>query len=97
MANERTALGWQRSSLTLAVIAAVLLGHAVHEREPGGVFAAAAVGAGAAWVGRLGRRLYRRRAVSVQEPAAGPLRTITLVTLLAAAIAAALVVMGSPA
>jgi len=96
-ANERTALGWQRSGLGLAVIAAILLGHAVREHQPGGVVAAAAIGAGALWVGWIGRRLYRRRAESVQEPAAGPLLAITAVTLLAAALAAVLVVVGKPA
>jgi uncharacterized membrane protein YidH (DUF202 family) len=96
-ANERTALGWQRSSLSLGVIAAILLGHAVHEHEPGGVVVAAVIGASGVWVGHLGRRLYRRRAQSRQEPAARPLATITAVTLLAAALAAVLVVAGAPA
>jgi uncharacterized membrane protein YidH (DUF202 family) len=96
-ANERTALGWQRTSLSLAVIAAILLGHAVHEHQPGGVVAAAVIGAGALWVGRIGRRLYRQRAESVQDPAAGPLLAITAVTLLAAALAAVLVLVGKPA
>jgi uncharacterized membrane protein YidH (DUF202 family) len=96
-ANERTALGWQRSSLSLGVIAAILLGHAVHEHQPGGVAVAAVLGAGAVWVGHLGRRLYRRRVASRQEPAARPLAAITAVTLLAAALAAALVIAGAPA
>jgi uncharacterized membrane protein YidH (DUF202 family) len=96
-ANERTALGWQRSSLSLWVIAAILLGHAVHEHQPAGVVVAAVIGAGGAWVGHLGRRLYRRRAASRQQPAVRPLATITAVTLLAAALAAVLVVVGTPA
>jgi uncharacterized membrane protein YidH (DUF202 family) len=96
-ANERTALGWQRSGLSLAVIAAILLGHAVHEHQPGGVVAAAVIAAGALWVGRIGRRLYRQRRDSVQDPAAGPLLAITAVTLLAAALAAVLVLAGKPA
>jgi uncharacterized membrane protein YidH (DUF202 family) len=96
-ANERTALGWQRSGLSLAVIAAILLGHAVHEHQPGGVFVAAVIGASGLWVGRIGRRLYRQRAESVQDPAVGPLLAITAVTLLAAALAAVLVLVGKPA
>jgi uncharacterized membrane protein YidH (DUF202 family) len=96
-ANERTALGWQRSSLSLALIAAILLGHAVHEGEPGGVAAAAALGAGAGWIAHLGRRLYRRRREAVQDPAVGPLAVMTAVTLIAAAVAAALVLLGAPA
>jgi hypothetical protein len=55
------------------------------------------IGAGGLWVGRIGRRLYLRRAESVQDPAAGPLLTITAVTLLAAALAAVLVLAGKPA
>jgi len=51
----------------------------------------------APWVGRIGRRLYRQRRDSVQDPAAGPLLAITAVTLLAAALAAALVIAGKPA
>ena len=96
-ANERTALGWQRSALSLAAIAAILLGHAVHEHQPGGVIAAAVIGGSGLWVGRIGRRLYRERAESVQQPAAGPLLAITAVTLLAAALAAVLVLGGKPA
>jgi uncharacterized membrane protein YidH (DUF202 family) len=96
-ANERTALGWQRSSLSLFVIAAILLGHAVHEHQPGGVAVASVVGAGGVWVGHLGRRLYRQRVGAVQDPAAGPLAAITAVTLVAAVLAAALVIVGKPA
>jgi uncharacterized membrane protein YidH (DUF202 family) len=97
-ANERTALGWQRSSLSLAVIAAILLGHAVHEHQPGGVVGAGVIGAGGVWVGHLGRVLYRRRrAMSPQDPAVRPLAAITAVTVLAAVLAAVLVVVGTPA
>jgi len=46
---------------------------------------------------QIGRRLYRQRRDSVQDPAAGPLLAITAVTLLAAALAAALVIAGKPA
>lgn len=88
-ANERTALGWQRSSLSLAVIAALLLGHAVQRGEPAEVVAAVLVGAGAAWVGTAGRRLYRRRAEGTRGPATRALLGIVLVTLFAAAVAVA--------
>ncbi|MEA2283402.1 MAG: hypothetical protein QOK21_4009 [Solirubrobacteraceae bacterium] len=96
-ANERTALDWQRSSLSLGVIAAILLGHAVHEHQPGSVVVAAVLGAGGVWVGHLGRRLYQRRAARPQDPAVGPLATITAVTLLAALLAAVLVLVGTRA
>jgi uncharacterized membrane protein YidH (DUF202 family) len=97
LANERTALGWQRSSLSLGVIATILLGHAVHVHEPAGIGAAVIVGGCALWVGRLGRRLYRSRVTAQQGPAARELRAVTLVTLLAAALAAAVVLAGTPA
>jgi uncharacterized membrane protein YidH (DUF202 family) len=95
-ANERTALGWQRSSLSLALIAAILLGHAVRAGHPGGVAAAAVIAVGAGWIGHLGRRLYRRRREAVQDPAVGPLGVMTVVTLIAAAVAAGIVLVGTP-
>jgi uncharacterized membrane protein YidH (DUF202 family) len=95
LANERTALGWQRSALALGVIAAVLLGNAVDRGEPGAAAAALLVGVGAACVGALGRRLYRQRAGAPRGPASGPLLVVSLVTLLAALVAAAVVIGGS--
>jgi uncharacterized membrane protein YidH (DUF202 family) len=95
LANERTALGWQRSALALAAIAAVLLGHAVHRSEPGGMIAACVVAAGAGAVARAGRRLYEHRVKARQGPAAGPLGLITAVTVLAALAAAAVVIGGT--
>ena len=94
LANERTALGWQRSGMSLAVIAALLLGQAVHRDEPLGAAAAVAVGAAAAWAAGWGRRLYRRRADAVQGPAEHPVRTLAAVTVAAAALAAAVLVGG---
>jgi uncharacterized membrane protein YidH (DUF202 family) len=94
-AAERTALGWQRSGLSLGVIAALLLLHAVHEDEPWGIVAAFAVGAGAALVGMAGRRLYRRRVAEPQGPATRPLLALVVVTLAAAVLAAAEMVGGA--
>ncbi len=87
LANERTALGWQRSSLSLAAIAALLLVHAVDRGEPAGVAAAVLVGLGAGWMGAVGRRLYRGRTEARQGPATRALLGVLLVTLLAAATA----------
>jgi uncharacterized membrane protein YidH (DUF202 family) len=89
MANERTALGWQRSALSLAVIAALLLGHAVDRGRLVTMAASIVLLLGAAWVGTLGRRLYRGRRTAVQGPATGPLLAVSIVTLLAAAVAVA--------
>jgi uncharacterized membrane protein YidH (DUF202 family) len=94
LATERTALGWQRSSLSLAVIAALLLVHAVHRDEPLGVVAAFAVAAGAGWAGAAGSRLYHRRMAGMRGPAAGPLLALVAVTLAAAVVAAAEVIGG---
>jgi uncharacterized membrane protein YidH (DUF202 family) len=88
-AVDRTALGWQRSSLSLAVVAALLLVHAVHRDETWGIAAAFVVGAGAGWVALAGRRLYHRRLEDRRGPAARPLRGLAVVTLAAAALAAA--------
>jgi Domain of unknown function (DUF202) len=94
-AVERTALGWQRSGLSLSVIAALLLLHAVHEREPWGVVAAFAVGAGAVFVAMAGRRLYRRRLIDPHRPAVRPLLGLVAVSLAAAVLAAAEIVGGT--
>jgi drug/metabolite transporter (DMT)-like permease len=94
-AAERTALGWQRSGLSLGVIGALLLLHAVHEDEPWGIVAGFAVGAGAAFVAMAGRRLYRRRLVEPRGPAGGPLLGLVVITLFAAVVAAAEIVGGA--
>jgi uncharacterized membrane protein YidH (DUF202 family) len=89
LANERTALGWQRSSLSLAVIAVLLLTHAVHRGEPLGVGAAALVACGSAWAALAGRRLYARRRRAPGGPAGRPLLVLAAVTVGAAALAVA--------
>jgi uncharacterized membrane protein YidH (DUF202 family) len=89
LARERTALGWQRSSLSLAVISGLLLVHAVHRDEPLGVVGAVLVALGAAHVAMAGSRLYRRRLAVPATPAPGPLLGLVAVTLGAAAVAAA--------
>ena len=93
-AAERTALGWQRSGLSLLVIAALLLLHAVHEDEPWGVAAGFVVGAGAVSVAMEGRRLYRRRRADPRGPATRPLLALVVVSLAAAVLAAAEIVGG---
>jgi Domain of unknown function (DUF202) len=93
-AVDRTALGWQRSGLSLGVIAALLLLHAVHEDEPWGIVAAFVVGAGAVCVAMAGRRLYRLRLARPRGPAARPLLGLVVVTLAAAVLAAAEIVGG---
>ena len=94
-AVDRTALGWQRSGLSLGVIAALLLGHAVHRDETWGIAAAFVVGAGATAVAMAGRRLYQLRLAGRRAPAARPLLGLVVVTLAAAVLAAAELV-GSP-
>jgi uncharacterized membrane protein YidH (DUF202 family) len=89
-ALDRTALGWQRSGLSLAVIAALLLLHGVHRGESWAVVAACVVGAGAVWTAMAGRKLYQRRlAEPLGGPAGRPLFGLVVVTLGAAALAAA--------
>jgi uncharacterized membrane protein YidH (DUF202 family) len=94
-ANERTALGWQRSALSLAVIAALVFLHALHRHEPLGMVASALPAAGAAWTQRRGRRIYGERARERYGPAPGSLRVLALLTAGAALLAAAVVAGGS--
>lgn len=86
---ERTALGWQRSSLSLAAIAGLLLVHAVHRDQPLGVVGAIAVAVGAGLVTASGSRLYHRRLDGPPRAAARPLLGLVVVTLGAAVVAAA--------
>jgi hypothetical protein len=100
LAPERTALGWQRSALSLALIAALVALHSLDRGEPFGVAAAGLPAAGAAWVQIAGRRLYRRRTAGDARDAGGgvaahgPLRGLMALTCGAALLAAAVVVGG---
>lgn len=89
LALERTALGWQRSSLSLAVISALLLGHAVHRHETLGIVGAAIVAIGAGLVALSGNRLARDRTLTRPRSAPRPLLGVAVVTLGAAVVAAA--------
>src|SRR3954451_11458332 len=93
-ANERTALGWQRCSLSLVVIGALMFGHALHRGQslvaaPG----ALAVGA-AAWAQLRGRRLYLRRNRGDGSAAPASLWTLTLLIAATALLAAVVLVVG---
>lgn len=89
LALERTALGWQRSSLSLAVISALLLGHAVHRHETLGIVGSAIVAAGAGLVALSGSRLAHRRTLTRPRSAPGTLMGMMAVTVGAAIVAAA--------
>ena|SRR5215208_3334931 len=92
LAEERTALAWQRSGLAFALIAALLL----HAAGGGArlLFAGAAVVYVAAAVGtwRAGGLLYRLRRDGRAHGAARPLRLVTLATIGAALLAAVVAV-----
>jgi uncharacterized membrane protein YidH (DUF202 family) len=94
LANERTALGWQRSGLSMTVIGALLLGHAIDRGEILGVLAAAGAVVGAAWTTINGRRLYVRRVAGDRHAAPRALRTLTLISAGAAIVSAAAVLLG---
>lgn len=95
LANERTALGWQRSGLSLAAIAALLLGHALAHGRPEGVVAGALAGVAAIWSTVRGRHLYLRRARGERSVAPRSLRTLALASAGAAVLAAIVVVEGT--
>src|SRR4051812_15472247 len=94
-ANERTALGWQRSALSFAAIAAVVVVHGLHAGEPVAVAASAVPAAAAVWAQLRGRRLYARRARSEAALAAGSVRTLALITAGVTVLAAVVVVGGA--
>jgi hypothetical protein len=105
LANERTALGWQRAALSLAVIGGLVLTAGIHRREPLAIVAAMPFGVAALAAFERGRRLYRRRglaggpgAATAGEggvpPAVAPIRRLVAVTVVAAAVAAAIVIGG---
>lgn len=87
LANERTALGWQRSALSLAAIAGLLLGRALAHGRAAGVVSAALGIAAAAWATLRGRRLYARRAAGGRAEAPRSLRALALCSAGAAVLA----------
>jgi hypothetical protein len=95
LANERTALGWQRCVLSLVVIAALVIGHALQRGEPLGVVAGLLPALGAAWAHHRGRALYAARDAG-RGPAPGDaLRMLALVTAGVALLAAGVVAGGA--
>jgi uncharacterized membrane protein YidH (DUF202 family) len=95
LAAERTALGWQRSALSLVVITALIVIHAVHAGEPLAIAAAALPALGAAWVALEGRRLYARRAAGDAGMAERSVRRLAAITLAVTLVVAVVVVGGS--
>jgi uncharacterized membrane protein YidH (DUF202 family) len=93
--NERTALGWQRSALSLVVIAVVVVVHGVSSGDPAVVAAGALPVAAAAWTQLRGRRLYARRAARGPALAPDAVRTLALVTAGVALLAAGIVAGGA--
>jgi uncharacterized membrane protein YidH (DUF202 family) len=94
LAAERTALGWQRSALSLVVIATLIVVHAVHAGEPLAIAAAIVPAFGAAWVTLEGRRLYARREAGDRAMAEHSARRLAAITLAVAALVAVVVLGG---
>jgi putative membrane protein len=94
LSAERTALAWQRSGLSLAVIAGLIAVHALHRSEPLGLLAAAVPAVGAAWALVRGRRLYADRAAGDRGAAPRSLRALTAVSLGVALLVVAVVAGG---
>ena len=89
VARERTGLAWERQSLAIWTLAAVMLGIAAHRDAPGlRIASAALVGVGVA-VWFTGRRAYTKDAV---QPQSGALGLIALATASAALVAAVVVI-----
>jgi uncharacterized membrane protein YidH (DUF202 family) len=93
--NERTALGWQRSALSLVAIALVIVVHGVHRGETAVVAAGALPAAAAAWAHVRGRQLYARRTARGPALARGSVRTLALLTAGVALLAAGIVAGGA--
>ena len=81
LARERTGLAWERSALTFAALAAVVLGVAAHHDAPALLALSAALVAAGAAVWRHGRRSYER------EGAPPQVRALALMALAVAATA----------
>jgi hypothetical protein len=88
LARERTGLAWERSALTFAALAGVVLGVAAHNDAPGLLALSVALIAASVAVWRHGHRSYGRARVAAQA------RAIALMSLAVAlsAVAAAIVV-----
>jgi uncharacterized membrane protein YidH (DUF202 family) len=93
-ANERTALGWQRCSLSLLVIGALMFGHAVHRGQSLVVLPGALAVVAAAWAQLRGRRLYLERRRDECGVAEGSLRTLTALIAAVSLLAAVVLVAG---
>jgi len=93
-ATERTALGWQRSALTLAVIGGLALSSAVRQGSVVASALGAALLAAAGAIELRGRRLYRARRRGAPPLARGSVRTLTAFSLAAVAVAVAVTVSG---
>src|SRR3954453_22039043 len=93
--NERTALGWQRSALSLVAIALVIVLHGVRRGEPALVAAGALPAAAAAWGQLRGRQLYARRSARGPALARDSVRTLALITAGVALLAIGIVAGGA--
>jgi uncharacterized membrane protein YidH (DUF202 family) len=95
LANERTALGWQRSALSLVVIAVLMIGHALHRDVAIGVAAGLVPAIAAAWAQRRGRSLYALRDAGQAPWAGDSLRMLSIITAVVALLAAGAVAGGA--
>jgi uncharacterized membrane protein YidH (DUF202 family) len=90
LANERTALAWRRSALSLATVAGFLLHAALDGAAwPLGLAGAVALALAAAWTERHGRRVYRVRATDGEaylQRSSRALGALSCITVAAAAM-----------
>ena len=91
VALERTALGWQRSGLSLGALAGLVLAAGVRSNAWLGIAGAAALGLTAAATVVRGRVLYARRAGEVRPDVPG-LRALTAATVGSAVVGGLLMV-----
>jgi uncharacterized membrane protein YidH (DUF202 family) len=95
LSRERTALGWQRSALSLAAIAAILCVVALHRGEPLAAVAAIVPAAAAVAVRLRGDALYAQRTRGDAREAPGSLLALALATVAVALVAAVVVAGGA--
>jgi uncharacterized membrane protein YidH (DUF202 family) len=93
-ANERTALGWQRCSLSLLVIGTLMFVHALHRGQSLAAAPAALAVVAAAWTQLRGRRLYVQRDRGDAGAAGDSLWTLMLLIAATALLAAGVLVAG---